>query len=397
MKQQNNRMKIILLVCILVLILIGSSFFLLSINHSSSAALSLPFLQTSSTSPISSTSSKSPARLTTQGSEILTPAGTSIILRGYNWGSWGTAQEQDASDNAAQGATVVRIPLRWWGIYAISSVDSRDDTAPGNIQPQNLAQLDEYVSWASSRHLWIDLFIDSDCGQNGTQSKAEEAYCDPSHLYGSRGDNFWTDASARQRFIKVWEFIANRYKNTPYIGMYELLPEPNPTGVSQASVTEFYEELIDAVHSVDPRTPFLIGANNGYDVKQASAAYISTSTPIIYTGDLFVHIGQTQSENIADLKTRLQGLLQLRSTYSVPIFVQQAGVRSSDDPAQVYESALLALLNSNHVGWAWWTYRQDGDDSNGYGVLYEDAKNPAQWDEKTNVYNMLGGFLHDDL
>jgi hypothetical protein len=383
MKQQNNSLKMVLVVGVLILILVVAYFFFISVNHS--------FPIPSSLQQISS--STSPARLTIQGSEILTPAGVPVMLRGYNWGSWGTAEEQDASDNATQGATVVRIPLRWWGIYATSTVDSRDDTAPGNIQPQNLAQLDEYVSWASSHHLWIDLFIDSDCGQNGTQSKAEEAYCDPDHLHGSQGDNFWTDLAARQRFITVWKFVANRYKNTPYMGMYELLPEPNPTGVSQASVTEFYEELINAVHSVDQRTPFLIGANNGYDIKQASAAYISTSTPIIYTGDLFVHIGQTQSENIADLKTRLQVLLQLRTTYSVPIFVQQVGVRSGDDPTLAYESAVLTLLNADNVGWAWWTYRQDGSDPNGYGVLYEDAKNPTQWDQKATVYTMLSTFL----
>src|SRR5438270_8239198 len=51
-----------------------------------------------------------PGRLSVSGRQILDPARHPIILRGYNWGEWGTVQPQDAAENLAQGANSVRIP-----------------------------------------------------------------------------------------------------------------------------------------------------------------------------------------------------------------------------------------------------------------------------------------------
>src|SRR3954454_19522978 len=65
-----------------------------------------------------------PMRLSVSGQEILDPSGTPIVLRGWNWGQWGTMQPQDAADNRAQGANVVRIPLRWWGAWGEDSVNA---------------------------------------------------------------------------------------------------------------------------------------------------------------------------------------------------------------------------------------------------------------------------------
>ena len=148
--------------------------------------------------------------LAVRGQEIVDPSGQPILLRGWNWGHWGKAQASDATDNAAQGANVVRIPLRWWGFYEGRGIDSRDDnaSATAGISPAHLKHLDEMVQWASGAKLWIVLFIDSDCGQNGTQDADEKRYCDPKGEF-PQGHNFWTDKAMRQKFLAVWRFIAN--------------------------------------------------------------------------------------------------------------------------------------------------------------------------------------------
>nr|MBP7915473.1 hypothetical protein [Vitreoscilla sp.] len=40
-----------------------------------------------------------PARLTVSGSQLLTPDGKPIWLRGFNWGRWGTALPEDGLAN----------------------------------------------------------------------------------------------------------------------------------------------------------------------------------------------------------------------------------------------------------------------------------------------------------
>jgi hypothetical protein len=334
-------------------------------------------------------------RLRTQGDKIYYPSGKEAMLRGFTWGTFWTTRFHDADRNAHEGANTVRIVLRWWGKYYDDSINSRDDTAPGNIKPAHLDELDRMIEQASEKGLWIDLAIDSDCGQNGLQQdiSGTQAYCDPTGKYGSAGHNFWTDREARAKFIETWKFVADRYKKTPYIGMFELLPEPNPATYPASEISKFYQELIEAVHPIDPRTPFLIGGR-AYMIKMVESSYINTEVPIIYTGNLFAHpeIGG-YGDVMYDLEYRLRHLTDFREKYTMPVFVQQTGVRSGDDPGEIYTDAVLALLNRNNVGWDWWEYRQQGPFSGGYGVWY--VRNDGTWIKKEVVSGVISKHLKE--
>lgn len=310
-----------------------------------------------------------PGRLSVRGADILDPAGQPILLRGWNWGRWGTTQPQDAPDNVAQGANVVRIPLRWWGLYKgrVQGIDSREDGAPAGLDPDNLRHLDEMVRWASSARLWIILFIDSDCGQNSTQDRQQQRYCDPSGRF-PEGRNFWTDAEARQRFIALWRFIAARYKDTPYLGMFEPLPEPNPPGVSPAQLTAFYDEVMRAIREVSPGVPFLVGGR-AYRAHAIREAYHPAWKDVVYTGNLFLYAGKGDGA-LADLRERAAALTSLRQRHQVPVFVQQVGVRSREDPDLSRVREVLRHLVQQRIGFTYWEYR--GSASPGeYGVHYQ--------------------------
>ena len=329
-------------------------------------------------------------RLRVSGPDLLGPDGHALKLRGWNWGRWGLAQPTDAADNAAQGATCVRIPLRWWGYYEGPGIDSRDDTqtATAGIDAAHLAILDAMVAQASAAKLWIILFIDSDCGQNGAQDASEIAYCDPRGEYPN-GHNFWTDPGVRARFINVWRFVADRYKDTPYLGLFEPLPEPNPTSGTDADISAFYDEVMMAIRAAAPGVPFLLGPRS-YGMKSAGAAYNAKWTDVVYTGNLFLHTGGTHDENVADLGARLQVLLDLHTSKQVPVFVQQCGVQSGDDPDLSYLNALLSLLNGKGVGYTYWEYR-DATNPDAYGVIYQDGQ--GGWIPKTAFLSTISGYL----
>jgi Cellulase (glycosyl hydrolase family 5) len=318
-------------------------------------------------------------RLSVRGQDILDPSGKPIQLRGWNWGRWGKTEPNDAAENAAQGANVVRIPLRWWGKYRNDEVDSRNDaaTATAGIDPANLATLDGYVRSASKARLWIVLFIDSDCGQNGTQDGEMIQYCDPKGEFRS-GHNFFTDPAMRAKFVNVWRFIANRYKDTPYLGMFEPFPEPNPPSGSAADISAFYAELMRNIREVAPGVPFLIGGD-GYKPENAPAAYNSAFKDVVYTGNLFLHAKAGEAQNVDKLKGRFQTLLDMRSKYNVPIFIQQVGVRTKDDPTQGQVKAVLSALVDNRVGFTYWEYRGSNNPGE-FGVHYQTK---SGWVQKT--------------
>ena len=237
-----------------------------------------------------------PSRLSVSGAQILDPNGTPIILRGWNWGQWGTAQPQDGADNVTQHANVVRVPLRWWGQYGDPSVDAYQDGAPGNIEPGHLTALDAVIQEATAAHLWVDLFVDSNCGQ-ASVSNDTASYCG---TVGGSPANFLNDPAMKQKFVDVWTFLAGRYKDTPYIGMYEILPEPSFTCTATAcsdysTAPTFYASIIPSIRAVDPRTPILVGPDNGYDVRHIATAYIPGVSGLIYTAD-FLSYASTHPE-----------------------------------------------------------------------------------------------------
>lgn len=320
--------------------------------------------------------SAAPPRLAVHGQDIVDPAGHPILLRGWNWGHWGKTQPTDAAENAAQGANVVRIPLRWWGFYEGHGIDSRDDDAraTAGISAAHLRHLDEMVQWASAAKLWIVLFVDSDCGQNGTQNDKEKRYCDPRGEY-PQGHNFWTDKAMRQKFQAVWRFVANRYKDTPYLGLFEPLPEPNPVGVPDEQIKAFYAETMNTIREAAPGVPMLIGGRL-YKAPAIRQVYDPAWKDVVYTGNLFLHArGGANDSNLEELRARAKHLLALRAERKVPVFVQQVGVRSGEDPGVKAVKVVLSHLVENRIGFTYWEYR-GASNPNEYGVMFQRG---SQW------------------
>lgn len=315
--------------------------------------------------------------LAVRGPNIVDPSGQPVILRGWSWGHWEQILPQDADENVAQGANVVRIPLRWWGKYRTPRIDSRDDNAKdtAGISPANLKFLDDAIRSASNHKLWIVLFIDSDCGQNGIQPD-NIRYCDPENKYGNKGHNFWTDPEARKKYVAVWRFIANRYKDTPYMGMFEPLPEINPSGVPEREIKALYAELMSNIREVAPGIPFLIGGRH-YQTHSMEDVFDPAWKDVIYTGNLFLYAKKrgADDESLDNFRKRVKHLVDFRERHQVPVFVQQIGVKSKDDPTKRGVKEMMRQMVDNKLGFAWWTYRGAGNPQE-FSVVYPER---GQW------------------
>ncbi len=324
------------------------------------------------------------SRLTVGGTRMLGPDGGEILLRGWNWGEWGSAQPQDGRDNVSQGANIVRIPLRWWGDYGSEivgnlPVDSRIDSAP-YIDPEHLAELDSAIQEAAAAGLWIDLFVDSDCGQDSPSN--DGGYC--GSVDGSPA-TFVNDAQRLAQFTAVWSYLATKYKDQPFLGMYEILPEPSfgckgQNGCADYSLAPaFYAPIIASIRAIDPVTPILVGANGGYSVEKIATAWIDAGN-LVYTAD-FLH-------DYAQKPDTLSYVTAFRAEAGVPIFIQQVGVEKADDDGGGAAPAAVILddLNADDIGWTWWTYREQfgaqEDGGSGYAPYYGGASGAYALDEQ---------------
>jgi hypothetical protein len=320
------------------------------------------------------------ARLSIDGPLLKTPEGDVIELRGINWGWWGTAQSQDALEAVEMGANVVRMPFRWY--FNGEGSDIRQTGAPGNLKPEGLAMLDQYIDWCSEKKLWIILFGGSDKGA------------------GDADENYWTSPSLRGEFIETWTFLADRYKDKPYIAAYEILSEPHPKKpFTSDDLREFYEELITAIRKVDPNTPLMIGANDHYDINQLNDVFTTIDPKIIYTFNFYLPTDYVKPEKREEaglpivsypgdytdfdgnevrldedlLNEMIQPALNFRDGHNVPVFVNQVGARSRCPGHLDYMSDVGNIFHSHHIPFTYWTFRTR-DDENEYGLYWYDKK-----------------------
>jgi hypothetical protein len=309
------------------------------------------------------------ARLSVSGKDILDPDGKTIVLRGWNWGQWGTEQPEDAADNKQQGANIVRVPLRWWGDYPDMD-DARKDSDPGHIDKGHLDILDKEIDDITAQGLWVDLFVDSNCGQASTVHDTAAA-CG----LGTDGlpANFANDPDAKQKFLELWSFLAAHYGTHPYIAMYEVLSEPNMGCMAHAgcadwsAIPKFYESVIPAIRAQDPLTPVLVGPGASYELKKIDTARLTGVSNVIYTGDILsAASGDAATVAIAT---------SFRDTNNVPIFIQQVGVKKSDMNAQGRVNQTLPALNAAGIGWTWWTYREPNNPNNNGFAPYCKSQN----------------------
>jgi endoglucanase len=156
------------------------------------------------------------------------------MLEAPNEGDWGlTVQEEYFDFVRDAGFDFVRLPVRW---FAHTTYVGYDDGGTSYlIDPEFFARVDEVIGWALDRGLAI--IIDF--------HHYEEIMNEP-HL---------------ERFLFIWDQIAEHYKDYPPQVMFELLNEPN--GNLTAPLWNLYAHYaLEVIRGTNPTRDVIIGPVN---------------------------------------------------------------------------------------------------------------------------------------
>jgi endoglucanase len=301
----------------------------------------------------------------TQGKEIVDATGKPLLLRGTNLGNWLVPEgymwhlnEGGPESPREIEALITELigPQRaheFWHTYRENYITQADihlikQCGFNSIRvplhykffetddSEGFALLDHVIEWAHQENLYIILDMHAaPGGQTGKNIDDSDGY-----------PWLFSDASAQQHTIEIWQRLARHYGNNPTVIGYDLLNEPIPhyTGLAQFNpkLEPLYKRIAAAIRQVDPHHILILGGaqwDNNFDVFGQPF-----DKNAVYT---FHRYHATPDQTV------VQKYVDFREKYQVPIWLGESGENSDDWIAKV-----VSVLEKNDIGWAFWPYKK---------------------------------------
>jgi hypothetical protein len=214
--------------------------------------------------------------------------------------------------------------------------------------------LENVVGWCRDEQLYaiIDLH-GAPGGQTGT------------NIDDSRGRPLlFDDLSAQRLTINLWQAIAQRYRDEPWVLGYDLLNEPIAHYFDKERLNpllgKFYRELVPAIREIDPRHIVLLGG------AQWNTQFEPLGAPFAPNLAFTFHLYWDEPE-----RKSLERYLALREKYGVPLWLGESGENTDD-----WIAKFRAVLEENDIGWCFWPYKKI-DATNGVVSIHPPNDWPA--------------------
>lgn len=174
--------------------------------------------------------------LRVEGEQIVTGAGAPIQLRGIAFGNevWDHTEIPSAHHDGRDYKRVREMGMNSVRFY-LSYKTFEDDDAPGRYKQSGFDWIDQNVEWAKQNKIRLVLNMHAPVG--GYQS-------------GGEGDALWERPELQERFVKLWQALARRYRAEPTIVGFGILNEPAPTQ-SKEQWQHLAQRTVDAIRLVD--------------------------------------------------------------------------------------------------------------------------------------------------
>jgi endoglucanase len=232
-------------------------------------------------------------------------------------------QRKDIDSLARWGFNSVRLPMH----YGLLS------SGQGQYVEAGFAIIDSLLSWCEADSLY--LILDMHCAPGGQNADNISDYQGPPSL--------WESAACQQWTAEIWKTIAARYATKQWIGGYDLLNETAwsfPSG--NGPLRDLLVRITDSIRTVD-RNHLIFAEGNWY------ATDFSGLTP---PWDNNMAWSFHKYWNTNDYNA-ISGYINLRNTTSRPLWLGESGENSNQ-----WFSDCISLVESNFIGWSWWTLKK---------------------------------------
>jgi endoglucanase len=262
--------------------------------------------------------------------------------------------ESDAAYIHSLGLNLVRIPINYHLF--------EDDMNPGVIKESAFQYLDNVIELCARHQIYTIIDLHAFPGSQNQHWHSDN----PTHVA-----SFWIYKEFQDRGVHLWEVIAERYRNQPWVAGYDVMNEPaDPSG---EKVFPYYRRLRDAIRKIDPKhILFLEGDHYATDFSKFTEVWdnvVYTNHDYAVPGFIFGgdYPGSTRGKYY-DKDTLEQEFLkksEFMFSHHVPLWVGEFGPVYTGDPQkdemryQILKDQ-LAYYNKYNVSWCIWLYKDLG-------------------------------------
>jgi len=262
--------------------------------------------------------------------------------------------ESDAKYINSLGLNLIRIPINYHLF--------EDDMNPRVIKESGFQYLDNVIALCAKYQIYTIIDLHALPGGQNQHWHSDN----PTHRA-----LFWDHKDFQDRALHLWEVIAERYKDQPWVAGYDLINEPaEPSG---DKVFPYYKRLRDAIRKVDPNhILFLEGNSYAVDFSKFTEPWDNVvyanhdyAVPgFIRGGDYPGYTGEKYYDKDTLEKDFLKKS-EFMFSHKVPLWVGEFGPVYTGSPAkdEMRYQALkdqLAYYRKYKVSWCIWLYKDLG-------------------------------------
>ena len=210
-------------------------------------------------------------------------------------------------------------------------------------------KLDELMGWAAANQMYVMFDMHGAPGGQGKNSNIND--------YDETLPSLFEDEVNKDKLEALWIKLAQRYKDNPWFGGYDLINEPNwrlgDSGNENGCGTDNNDELWDvhlrltkSIRQIDPNNIIYLSGNcwgNNYNSFEAHPLSSYDDNTVI---TFHKYWNQNDQESI-------QWAVDMREQYNRPLWMSESGENSN----QWFADA-IHLFESNNIGWSWWPVKK---------------------------------------
>ena len=247
------------------------------------------------------------------------------------------------------GFNSVRLPMHY-NLFTLP-VDKEPDPSKQTWLTKGFALTDSLLSWCKANNMYLMLDLHAAPGGQGNDVNIADR--------DSTKPSLWQSEANKTKTIEFWRKLAERYKDEPNIGAYDILNEPNwgfddslndkhgQKEQNNKPLKELLVNITNAIRSVDKKHIIIIEGN----------AWGNNYKGMLPTWDDNMVLSFHKYWNNNDQQS-IQHIIDARNEYNVPVWLGETGENSN-----TWFADAVQLFEKNNIGWSWWPLKKIGNNN----------------------------------